>query len=229
MPEIYKEETGSTNDDLKALAAFGAEEFTLIWAGSQTKGRGRRGRSWEGNRGNLYCSLLLRPNAALKDAALITYVASLALLRAGLRLRPEGRFACKWPNDLLYNEGKAAGILLEAEGWGSKVDWLVLGVGVNLAGAPELALYPTAALGEDIKPELMLRTWLGEFRPLYQEWQDKGFAPIREAWLLHAHRLGEEIRIDMGGQVKRGVFQGLDQDGALLLGEERILAGDMLL
>src|SRR5690348_7572810 len=135
---------GSTNDTAKELARAGAPEGTIVWAGEQTAGRGRRGRIWASPPGNLYLSLILRPQAPAAQAAQLGFVAALALGGAIAELAgPQIELRCKWPNDLLANGRKLAGILLESEtSANGEVDFVVLGVGANLASAPAATEYP---------------------------------------------------------------------------------------
>ena len=135
---IALDEAGSTNDEAKDRAVAGAPEGTVIWARQQRAGRGRRGRAWVSPPGNLYLSVILRPACEARSVAQLSFVAALAVLDLVDGPLP-GRACCKWPNDILVDGGKVAGILLEsalrAEG---RVDWVVLGIGVNLASHPRL-------------------------------------------------------------------------------------------
>src|SRR5206468_1374206 len=136
---------GSTNDEATALARAGAGSGTLVWAAEQNTGRGRRGRSWRSPPGNLYLSLVQRPECSPASAAQLGFVAALGLGDAitELGLRP----SYKWPNDVLVNRRKLAGILLESEMTaGGGLDFVVIGVGVNIAVAPEGVEFPTTSL-----------------------------------------------------------------------------------
>ena len=154
----------STNAEAKRLAAEGEEKSpdgTIIWAKEQTDGRGRRGRKWHSPPGNLYCSLILRPDVALAKAAELSFVAGLAVFDAlGSVGEPGHQVHLKWPNDVLLNGGKVAGILLESIG-----DFLAIGIGVNLAHAPGAdqveagALRPVSVVAETgkvVPPEVFL-------------------------------------------------------------------------
>src|SRR5512146_93191 len=125
---------GSTNDEAKALARAGAPDGTIVWAGEQTAGRGRRGRVWRSPPGNLYVSVVLRPDATPARAAQLGFVAALGLGDALRRLAgPALNLRYKWPNDVLANGRKLAGILLESEtSTKVRVDFVVLGLGVNI-------------------------------------------------------------------------------------------------
>jgi len=138
----------STNEEAKRQAAAGAPEGTLIWARAQQAGRGRRGRPWVSEPGNLYMSLLLRPDRAAPAAAQLGFAAALAVGEAALPLLPaSAALAYKWPNDVLIDGRKTSGILLESQAAGEgRLDWLVVGIGVNLVSFPEGAEYPATSL-----------------------------------------------------------------------------------
>lgn len=241
---VALDEVGSTNDEAMALAAKGAAEGTLVWARCQTAGKGRRGRSWVSPPGNLYLSLVLRPKA---PAARIPEIAFVAALGAGDAIRgviPESSAVnFKWPNDVLVGAKKAAGLLLEAgtsasPGPGPGGDWLVLGVGINVASHPEGLAFPATSLRAEgasgAGVAQVLQGFCGAFTVWYDRWHRDGFGAIRAAWLDHAAGLGGPVRVQLETENLDGVFQGLDQDGALLLGdgagnERRITAGDVFL
>jgi BirA family transcriptional regulator, biotin operon repressor / biotin---[acetyl-CoA-carboxylase] ligase len=228
---------GSTSDEAKALAAAGAPAGTIVWALEQTGGRGRLDRSWSSPRGNLFSSFVLRPEVAPAQAAELGFVASLAVAEAvsGFVLQP-APIRLKWPNDVLVDGAKIAGILLEARSASSGlVDWVVLGIGINIVAAPEGTPYPATCIARLTEtPPLAgavlealaaaLATWL-------DIWDRRGFPPIREAWLDRARGLGETLQIRQGEAILSGRFLDLDLDGALVLetatGVRRITAGDV--
>lgn len=240
LPPFYRllahTRIASTSDEAKSLAAAGAAEGTLVWAREQKKGRGRQGHAWVSPPGNLYASLILRPDVPVQVAAQLSFLAALAVGDACLELARDAAIGFKWPNDVLLAGRKLAGILLESE---TKPDgrlaWLVLGIGINLATYPVNAAYPATALGAtgaDVAPERMLSALGRHFLSWHERWQQgRGFAAVREAWLARAQRLGQEIRVRLPRAELAGVFAGLDQDGALLLetpsGARRIDAGDV--
>jgi BirA family biotin operon repressor/biotin-[acetyl-CoA-carboxylase] ligase len=228
---------GSTNDEAKALARAGAADGTLICANEQTAGRGRRGRIWRSPPGNLYLSLVLRPDCAPARAAQLGFVAALGL---GDALRPfvgtALRLRYKWPNDLLANGEKIAGILLEAETSSREgVDFVVVGVGVNIASAPGDADYPATSLRAHgiaaVTPPVLLEGFVRHFAEWVRRWSEAGFAPVREAWLGGASGLGEPVHVRLDRMTLTGWFRDLDDDGALVLdaaeGSRRIAAGDV--
>lgn len=215
-----------------------AGEAGPLWirADRQVKGRGRQGRAWGEATGNLYSTLLIRPNLTPLQASLYSFIACLAV--AELFEAHGGNAQLKWLNDALLNGGKAAGVLLEASGRDGRLDWLAVGIGVNLAAHPEgdaAAIHPptslSAATGAVVAPDDALR----HIAASVARWGDimaaQGFAPVREAWLARATRLGERIEARLPGETIAGVFEDVDAEGALVLrtptGARRIHAADI--
>jgi len=237
LPEGFRlhhlERVGSTNDEAKVLARAGAAAGTLVWAAEQTAGRGRRGRVWQSPPGNLYLSLIARPRCPPLQAGQLGFVAALALGDALHALRLAPRY--KWPNDVLVNGRKVAGVLLETETPAAGgVDFVVIGVGVNIAVAPGDVEFPATSLaveGVAATPAGLLAVFAVNFARWEQRWRADGFAPLRAAWLAGAAGLGEEIRVRLPRQTLYGRFRDLDDDGALLLdaadGPRRIAAGEV--
>src|SRR4029077_16032534 len=235
---LHRYETlGSTNDAAKALARTGAPEGTLVWADAQEAGRGRRGRQWLSPPGNLYLSLVLRPDAAPSRAAQLGFVAALGL---GDALRPivgpDLRLNYKWPNDLLANGRKLAGILLESETSAKDgVDFVVVGIGVNIVSAPEDVEFPATSLAAEgvaqVTPAALLEGFVRHFAGWTRRWREEGFLPVRAAWLRAASGLGERVRVRLERSTLCGRFHDLDDDGALVLegaeGRRRIAAGEV--
>lgn len=240
LPSFFRlvshERVASTNDEAKALAAAGAPAGTLVWARAQSAGRGRQGRDWVSPAGNLYASLILRPAVPIAVAAQLGFVASLAVGDACLAMAPDATIAFKWPNDVLLSGRKLAGILLESQARAAgALDWLVIGIGINLATYPVDVDYKATALsaaGADAEPATMLATLAAALLDWLGRWRDgAGFAAIRAEWLARAQGLGQPIRVRLPGSTLEGIFAGLDSDGALLLdsaaGRRRIAAGDV--
>jgi BirA family transcriptional regulator, biotin operon repressor / biotin---[acetyl-CoA-carboxylase] ligase len=213
---------GSTNDEAKQRAASGAPEGTLVWALEQTAGRGRRGRPWVSPPGNLYLSLVLRPQARPAEAAQLGFAAALAVAEACARFLPAGtEILCKWPNDVLIGGAKVAGILLESCADPERgLAWLVLGIGVNLAAHPDATEFPAtslAASGATVTPAALLPILAERLYAWYEIWRGQGFAPVRAAWLARAFGLGGPIRVRLARAELGGRFAGLDEQGLLLL------------
>src|SRR4051812_13408368 len=241
LPEGYRllryDRIGSTNDEAKDLARAGAAEGTLVWAGEQTAGRGRRGRVWSSPPGNLYLSLIVRPSVPPPRAAQLGFVASVALAEGiGALCGPSLDIGCKWPNDILIAGRKLAGILLESEiSDGEATDFVVIGSGANLISRPDEAEYKATSLAEqgfpDIGPELLLPAYIRRFDFWMRIWRAEGFAPIRQAWLARAAGLGAEIRVRLEHATLFGRFLDLDESGSLVIdtveGSRRIAAGEV--
>ncbi|MEM7519656.1 MAG: biotin--[acetyl-CoA-carboxylase] ligase [Pseudomonadota bacterium] len=195
---------------------------TWILAHEQTAARGRRGRGWATPKGNFAATLILRRAEPPATAALRSFVTSLALYRSFAALTGRAdTFALKWPNDVLLQGGKVAGILLESVG-----DHLVIGIGVNLAHAPDAAEVEAGALrpmslqrdlGLTIAAEDMLDTLATEYAAAEAQFQQQGFEPIRRAWLAQAARLGEGITARTMRQSHQGTFEDVDAAGNLVL------------
>jgi len=218
---LILEETDSTN----AEAARRAGSLALpVWimARRQTAARGRRGRPWAMPEGNFAATLVLR-EADPGRAALRSFVAALALAEALDATAPGAAVALKWPNDVLLNGGKVAGILLESVARGQAV---AVGIGVNLAAAPAPgtlepgALRPVSVAGETghaTDPEHFLALLAAAFARWEGRFAAFGFAPVRAAWLARAARLGERIVARTGEGALAGRFEDIAEDGALVL------------
>ncbi|MGV8948602.1 MAG: biotin--[acetyl-CoA-carboxylase] ligase [Candidatus Paracaedibacter sp.] len=217
---------GSTNDEAKVLLAIGAEEGTVVRAERQTAGRGRRGRQWISEPGNLYCSIILCPQCPLSQVSQLSFVIALAVGNTVMPyLTEHNLLSYKWPNDLLLQKEKVAGILIETESQGGDLaEACVIGIGLNLNIIPEHSAYPVTALKNHSKlpldRDVLFSELLIQIVNQYQIWQKEGFNPIREAWMERAHGLRQELLITVGENQIRGQFIGLSPEGALLLKEE---------
>jgi len=223
----------STNDEAKRQAAAGAADSTLITARAQTHGRGRQGRSWISGTGNVLCSLILRPACPPRLAAQLSFVTALAVADALRPLLPSAiPIALKWPNDVLVAGRKVSGILLESattpEG---RLDWLVIGVGINVADGPGDAAVGVALadLGVTASADDVIERFGAAFATWQDRWRRDGFAPIRAAWLAQAYGRHEPVTTTLGQQKLTGRFLDLDPDGGLVLelaeGGRRTIAG----
>ena len=193
----------------------------------QTAGRGRRARPWVSPRGNFYATLLLHPVEPPEQIALRSFAAALALRDACVTLTGlPAAFALKWPNDVLLNGGKLAGILLESTADGRGGFHLAIGIGVNLIGAPDVSVVepgatpPVSLLAETgirITPEAFLDTLAAAYAHWETQFSTQGFAPLRREWLSHAAKLGEPIRARTGTQTREGTFDTIDTAGNLIL------------
>ena len=240
MDRLILPETDSTMaEGARRAATFTAP--TWICALAQTAGRGRRGRAWAMPAGNFAASLVMRPAGPPAQAALRSFVAALALRDALVAVTGRAEvFTLKWPNDVLLNGGKLAGILLESSGAAGRVDALVIGIGVNLAATPDTtlleagALAPVSLLGETgitITPEDFLTLLAQHFARWEAQFTTHGFGPIRSAWLQNAARIGQNITARMMRDEITGTFVEIDTQGQLVLetpkGRQTIAAADI--
>lgn len=219
--QVY-EALGSTSDLCRTLAVAGEPGPLAILARRQTEGRGTQGRKWVSTAGNLFLSVLLRSREQARDVGQWSLLAGVALVEALLPLLPTpAALRLKWPNDVLLDGAKLAGILVESSAKADgTLDWLVVGIGVNLTAAPDLPDRRTAAVAQVATPpgaEDMARLVLTRLSHWRQVRLLEGFAPIRAAWLEHAPALGTRLTLRLGGRSVGGSFAGLAHDGSLLL------------
>ena len=217
------DEIDSTNQEAKRRAAAGVTSPLWIMAARQSEGRGRRGNAWQSLAGNLSATLLIRPERQAAECAQLSFAAALAVSDMLAGFAPHASLGLKWPNDVLADGRKIAGILLESE---SRADgtaaWLAVGIGVNLAAFPGDVEFPATSLAVQgilpPPPRDALLDLAGAFATWYEVWRTQGFSPVREAWLARASGLGSRVRARLAKEVVVGVFQGIDESGALLLG-----------
>ncbi len=233
-------QTDSTNLRAKALAAQGAAEGTVVVADSQSHGRGRRGRIWLSPPGTgIYTSMILRPAITPAEAPRITLLTAVAAARAlqhtsGIRAR------IKWPNDILIDAKKIAGILTEISTEMDAIDYIVVGLGLNVNTAaaqfdPEIRRLATSVrieTGHTCRRAELLAAYLNEFEVLYDCFQTKGFAPIMDQWRAMSDIIGRQVTVDVLGTRYRGTAVAVDDDGVLILEDEagqtrRIFSGDV--
>ena len=240
IPALWFDELDSTNAEARRRAEAGEGGPLWLAARRQSSGRGRRGRAWESAQGNLAATLLTTTAAAPAEAAQISFVAALAVRDLALGYVPEALVRLKWPNDLLISGAKAAGILIESGRRDDGALWLAIGVGVNLASAPDGLDYPAASfaahLAPDVagapSPETALQVLSDRVAHWLDTWRSQGFAPLRAAWTQCALGLGARCMARIGEREVHGVAVEMDADGALVLrldsgGLQRITAGDV--
>ena len=230
---VAHETIGSTNADALERARAGEGGPLWITARRQTAGRGRRGRSWVSEPGNLYASLLLTDAAPPERAAELSFVAALAVHDAVSGRIPglASRLALKWPNDCLIDGNKFAGILIEGEGKA-----VAIGIGINCAHHPSGTSFPAtdlAAAGVRATPESVFAALAAAMAARIAHWnRGDGFATIRGEWLKRASGLGKTIRVALPEGEREGRFDGIDEGGRLVLrrdgAAEVIAAGDVL-
>ena len=218
---LYFDTLDSTLDEARRRAADVSEPLWIV-TGHQTAGRGRGGRVWKAPAGNMAAALILPVAEPVERGALRSFVAAIALRDVLSRLVPaDVRIALKWPNDVLLNGGKVAGILLETLP-GAK---LAVGIGVNVVAAPQLepdrdGPAPSALADVTAAPP-GVETVAGHLAHAFHRWEARlatdGFAPIRASWLASAAYLGETITARTPRDTFRGVFEALDPSGHLIL------------
>lgn len=236
------EELDSTNAEARRLAEGGAAHGAFVWALRQTEGRGRRGREWVSQEGNLFTSVLLNPDCPLAQIPQLSFVSAIAALDSLKPLLPEAAsLQCKWPNDLLLSQKKLGGILLESFETVEEDEckrWVVIGLGINIDSCPGDTDIPATFLKnagvELVSAKIVLSRFIHHFIDWYGVWENKGFAAVREHWLKHCVGLGEEIRVQLPEEVLHGRFDSLDEAGNLHLALQggamrQIAAGDVFL
>ncbi|MDA1100669.1 MAG: biotin--[acetyl-CoA-carboxylase] ligase [Proteobacteria bacterium] len=219
---LYLDSVTSTNDEMKQRARAGAPEGSLIVARQQRAGRGRGGRQWSSMPGNLYLSLLLRPSGNAGTVAQISFLAAVALAVALVKVAPHLSPRLKWPNDVLVDGAKVSGILLESSAQsGGGVEWLVLGIGVNVAHHPNDAGQAVTSLHALGAVNCTAFSLLAALAPALLHWlniwREAGFAPLRHAWLARAAGLGGTLRVRLPNEEFTGTFRDLDGDGSLIV------------
>lgn len=237
---ICVSETESTNILAYRLAEEGAAEGTVVFADSQSRGKGRLGRLWESPAGvNVYCSVVLRPPIMPIHAPQLTFLSAVAVAEAIERvagLTP----AIKWPNDVLVNGFKVAGMLNEMSAEMERVDFMVLGIGVNInmqrGQFPGDLRHPASSLaieaGHGIERLSFARALLESLDAHYARYCAEGYGPLRQAWLDRSAVMGRRVRVSSQEREVRGTVEGIDEIGALLVRtadgiQERVLAGDV--
>ncbi len=230
----------STNAELMRRATLGETGPLWLRADRQTGGKGRGGRNWSSPPGNLYASLLTRLVVPPERASELSLVAGVALHTVIAQLLPHeaatGRLYLKWPNDLLLDAGKLAGILIETSITANQPGiTAVIGIGVNVTSHPPDIGRPATHLalhGADIQPSELLLRIAAVLGLALRDWRDLGFAPVRTEWLSRAHRQGVEISVNTRDRPIQGEFAGLAEDGALMIKsadgtEHRVTFGDV--
>lgn len=247
---IYQyDELASTNAmALERAASRQIFDREIIMADMQNLGRGRLDRSWSSPKGNLYFSLVLQPQVAMAKIGQISFVGIVALRQAVEDLAKTGggdidanedfskysvaninvnshkfNVQNKWPNDLLIDEKKVAGLLLESKINQQNCEFVILGIGVNIDSNPDNTIFPAGNLSQFeivITPEILLQNFLDKFEILYKNWLDFGFTNVRNAWLSKAYRLHEKISAKDGDKIITGIFQDLDSEGNLIIKDE---------
>lgn len=228
---------GSTNDEAFRLAKTRNESQFFVTAKRQTDGRGRRGRTWVSQAGNLYTSLYIKSPAEAERCAELSFVAAVALFETIQDCAGDIEGVCtfKWPNDILWNGAKIAGLLLEANEKSGEID-IVIGMGVNCTHHPENTPYPATDFkseGLDIPSEKLFEALMPRLMKTIQLWnRGQGFSAVRAMWLKHASGIGQTITVRLESEEISGVFREINERGQLVLdmsdkSERIITAGDV--
>jgi len=240
---IFYHELTSTQDVARELARQGVEEGTVVIAEAQSHGKGRKGREWSSVPGQgIQISVILRPKLRPSQSIQIPLVAGVAVAQAIIdvtSLKPR----IKWPNDLMIGRKKVGGILTEMNAEIDRIDYVVLGIGLNVNTPQsqfpkeirEIATSLAEESGGPVSRVKLFQSFLEEFEELYGEFISSGFQTIREQWKAMSNTIGASVELrDMDGGKMRGKILDMDEEGALLLQKgdksiERILAGDVTL
>ncbi len=230
MDIIELDEIDSTNDELRRLAEKGAANFTIIAARKQTRGKGRYSRNWESPEGNIYLSILIK-NLDVHTAHQVSFVAGLAALETVQINVDDHEVRLKWPNDVLADGKKVAGVLLEsASSRPDRLDYLIIGFGINVKKSPDYATN-MKKLGSTQNFGIIKTKLVDEFLKYYEIWLEEGFGKIRNLWLKNAMGLGEKIVANLPERHIEGIFVGLTANGELILdtneGEKIISSGEV--
>ena len=220
-------EVGSTNDCLRDLAARGAREGTVVVAEEQRAGRGRLGQPWFSPPGtNVYASVLFRPAIDADEALSFSFIASLALVDVIEALGVPA--AIRWPNDVLVGGKKVAGTLVDCGMRGSAVDYVILGVGVNvnvdtaalrnaLGAAAGFATSLADVLGHEVDRNALLAAWLERLEAWHRRWKQEGPAALQKAWADRDILGGRRVEVRGDGTTFEGRVQGLSATGSLVV------------
>ncbi|MDP2945339.1 MAG: biotin--[acetyl-CoA-carboxylase] ligase [Atribacterota bacterium] len=226
----YFPELKSTNIIAKEKAlhrAEGINEGTLIIAERQSAGKGRLGREWFSPAGGIWLSIILYPQlppSYIPRITLMTAVAVVKAIKMCVQIEPQ----IKWPNDILINEKKVCGILTEMSAELDIINWVVVGIGINVnidhrkfpEDIQENTISLKEVLGKEVLRVKMVQIFLQEFEKYYESLKRREFSSILREWKLYSHTLGRKIRVDMGERIVTGEAVNINEEGALILKKE---------
>lgn len=212
----------STNEEAKRLAKGGGCHGAVVWAKRQTAGKGRLGRDWVSQEGNLFVSVLLQPQKPLAEFSQLSFVAAVAAMESIKPLLAEkSRPQCKWPNDILLDGKKLGGILLESFQAPESGTWVVVGVGINIDSAPPKTEFPATCLKDSgvelVSAKIVLSRFIHHFIEYYNLWNEKGFTPVRKEWTEHAWKMGERLCARIPDGNIEGIAESIDANGSLVI------------
>lgn len=214
----------STNLEAKRLVKAKLTSNLVIFANEQDSGYGRSSKKWVSPKGNLYISIVLHPNKPINEVAQLSFVAALSLYKAiSKEISKPDLIKLKWPNDILINGKKVAGIILESsiDTRLQNLDYLILGVGLNIASDISSREFVSTNLKEqqavNLDPEYYLDKFMSNFIELYDEWHLHGFQNVRVKWLERAYNIHKPVIVSGVKNKISGIFADLDNNGNLLL------------
>jgi BirA family biotin operon repressor/biotin-[acetyl-CoA-carboxylase] ligase len=216
---VNLEEVTSTNDVAKSLALQGEPEGTVVIADTQTAGKGRLSREWCSPRGGLYLSIILRPKLKLPEATRIVIFSAVATAETIRQYCPDARV--KWPNDVLIGDKKICGILTELVTKNSKIDFVVVGIGVNVnlgaAALPKNTLVAPTSLKCELKKEVPLNEFAERLLAEFDRFYPKRFDEVLRRWRTYSATLGKNVRIESFDAAYEGKALDIDELGRLVL------------
>jgi BirA family biotin operon repressor/biotin-[acetyl-CoA-carboxylase] ligase len=230
------DEIDSTNDEAKRLALAGVKGDFVIWANTQTKGRGKDSRPWVSAHGNLHLSILLTPKANMAYNADLSLMVAVAVGEVLTNILPvKTKISYKWPNDILVEDKKISGILLESVIIGGQCRGLIIGVGINISAAPLLPendRYQATCIAEyitsKIDSSIVINDFMKSFEFFLDAYKNYGISPIKEIWLQKCNDIGKKITIKIGEKEVSGIFSDMTKNGEIKLtlssGEELSIA-----
>ena len=235
------EEIASTNDYAARLADQGAEEGTVVVAERQTAGRGRSGRTFASPEGGIYLSIILRHRLRVRDVPFVTLLSGVAVTMA-IRDVTALPARIKWPNDILVHGNKVCGILIESRFAGEKVDFIVVGIGINVNTSMEAFPPEVREVASTLEREMgaavprlpILKRLLANMEELLQAYPEDGEQATIEQWVSLSCTVGRRVRVRWGRGSVEGMAIGIDRTGALVIetaqgNEERVMTGDVTL
>ncbi len=235
---FFFEECDSTNARAAAFAKAGEQGPVWVIAGAQSAGRGRRGRAWTSETGNLYASLMFRPSIRAQDMAALPFIVALAVRDTFVALgAPEDQVQCKWPNDILIGGRKASGVLIESSArHGGLLDYVIIGIGMNLVHFPDDAAFGATSLRHATGLAVSVKDAVSVLaEKLYRRidaWKVDDFKAVADEWTRYSWGLGQKRELRTHDETFTATLLGLSDDGALIArlddgSEKRLYAGDV--
>ena len=233
---LFLEEVDSTNNKAKQIA-LDSQDGDVVVSETQHSGRGRRGREWHSPKGGIYISFILKPNISPERAPQITLLSSVALVETLNSMKSKMNAKIKWPNDILISGRKISGILTELSSDMEKINYVVVGIGINLntdlEDLPEKAASLKVEMGQEISVKLFLKSFFEHYDTVYQEYLDNGIDQIIEKWKKNSDTLGKNVKIIGINETYDGLAKDIDENGALILKtkekEIKVYSGDVSL